>query len=952
MARSRSPRRRDYGRERDPYHDRRYDNYDMRYDKYDRRHDRYDRRDGRYDDRRVNQSFGRHGEYANGERGGREDTRERESADRSRSSQDHLKTKEARSAVQSKSQTMHSATSELSREEKLKARQAKLQEWKLKTERLKRKESATSVTSGTSEGSAENGEIQIHIAENVRTVSNGSTAAANANGKVKPVSLGWSLGKKDPRNAIGPVLDDEESVRKLPKLSFLNDDVDVEMKDDTTNEISNGRTHQEEDDDPLDMFMASLGESNGNAVELPSLVMDQDEADGSNGNDGDQNPERLMAELEKRKKKEIAVVDHSKIDYEPFRKTFYVEPPELHDMTDLEVDQLRLELDGIKVRGAKCPKPVTRWSQFGLSTSSMEIINSLGYEKPTSIQSQAIPAIMSGRDVIGVAKTGSGKTMAFLLPLFRHVKDQRPLAATDGPISLIMSPTRELAIQIYRECKPFLKALDLRAVCAYGGSPIKDQIADLKRRAEIIVCTPGRMIDLLAANSGRVTNLTRVTYLVLDEADRMFDMGFEPQVMKIIQNIRPDRQTVLFSATFPRVMEGLARKILHKPVEIVVGARSVVASEVTQIVEVREEKSKFLRTLELLGDFYSKNEDARALIFVDRQESADNLFKDLMERGYPCMSIHGGKDQIDRDSTISDFKQGIVTLLVATSIAARGLDVKQLKLVINYDAPNHMEDYVHRVGRTGRAGNTGTAVTFITPEQDRSAMDIAKALKLSKVDVPEPVQKLADVFLSKFKSGKEKWGSGFGGNGLEKLDEQRLSARKDERKAYGAEEVEAKADVYESDDDSMELTSSRVESPGLAAPTFPTIAPVVVTNKGGSGPKVVAGSAPDNHGPDAGQFWATLEINDFPLESRRFLTNLSTISKVIEAHSVSITNKGEFYPPGKVPTRSGPRKLYLLIEGQSEASVVNAHKQLVSILMSGIEQAASSLDRTTRYTVA
>lgn len=351
---------------------------------------------------------------------------------------------------------------------------------------------------------------------------------------------------------------------------------------------------------------------------------------------------------------------------------------------------------------------------------------------------------MSGRNVIGVAKTGSGKTIAFLLPMFRHIKDQRPLESLEGPVALIMTPTRELAVQIHKECKPFLKALNLRAVCAYGGSPIKDQIADLKRGAEIIVCTPGRMIDLLAANSGRVTNLKRVTYIVLDEADRMFDMGFEPQVMKIISNVRPDRQTVLFSATFPRQMEGLARKILHRPVEIVVGARSVVAPEVTQIVEVRADDAKFVRLLELLGELYDKDEDARTLIFVDRQESADSLLRDLMRRGYPCMSIHGGKDQIDRDSTIDDFKNGVVPVLVATSVAARGLDVKQLKLVVNYDCPNHMEDYVHRVGRTGRAGNTGTAVTFITEDQGRYAVDISKALKLSGQKTPEDVQKLVD----------------------------------------------------------------------------------------------------------------------------------------------------------------------------------------------------------------
>ena len=266
----------------------------------------------------------------------------------------------------------------------------------------------------------------------------------------------------------------------------------------------------------------------------------------------------------------------------------------------------------------------------------------------------------------------------------------------------------------------------------------------MKKGAEIIVCTPGRMIDLLTANSGRVTNLKRVTYLVLDEADRMFDMGFEPQVMKIVNNIRPDRQTVLFSATFPRQMDSLARKILRKPLEITVGGRSVVAAEIDQIVEVREEDTKFTRLLEILGQTYNEDPECRTLIFVDRQEAADNLLRELMRKGYLCMSLHGGKDQVDRDSTIADFKSGVVPIVIATSVAARGLDVKQLKLVINYDAPNHMEDYVHRAGRTGRAGNKGTCVTFITQEQDRYSVDIYRALKASNAAVPKELEDLAN----------------------------------------------------------------------------------------------------------------------------------------------------------------------------------------------------------------
>jgi len=204
---------------------------------------------------------------------------------------------------------------------------------------------------------------------------------------------------------------------------------------------------------------------------------------------------------------------------------------------------------------------------------------------------------MSGRDIIGIAKTGSGKTLAFLLPMFRHILDQPPLEETDGPIGIIMSPTRELCLQIGKECKKFCRALNLRVVCVYGGMGISEQIAELKRGAEIVVCTPGRMIDMLIANNGRVTNLRRVTYIVLDEADRMFDMGFEPQVMRIFENTRPDRQTVIFSATFPRQMEALARRILNKPIEITVGGRSIVCADVEQHVIVIEDDQKFLKVI-------------------------------------------------------------------------------------------------------------------------------------------------------------------------------------------------------------------------------------------------------------------------------------------------------------------------------------------------------------------
>lgn len=752
---------------------------------------------------------------------------------------------------------------------------------------------------------------------------------------------------------------------------------------------------EEEELDPLDAFMSDLTaaparpgrQTNGPTArskrqQEPEAIYSDDDVDVT-AMDED-NPDSIMNaanEKIRKKKRDIPTVNHAKITYEPFRRSFYSEPADMADWTEEEVLNLRHELDGIKVRGVDVPKPVQNWAQCGLGVQTLDVIQKLGYEFPTSIQAQAIPAIMSGRDVIGVAKTGSGKTVAFLLPMFRHIKDQRPLEGTDGPIGLILSPTRELATQIHKECKPFAKALGLRAVCAYGGAPIKDQIADLKRGAEIVVCTVGRMIDLLAANAGRVTNLRRVTYVVLDEADRMFDMGFEPQVMKIMANVRPDRQTVLFSATFPRNMEALARKTLSKPVEIIVGGRSVVAPEITQLVEVKNEDQKFHRLLELLGNLYEheQNADDRTLIFVNRQEAADLLLRDLMRKGYPCMSIHGGKDQIDRDSTIDDFKAGIVPILIATSVAARGLDVKQLKLVVNYDAPNHLEDYVHRAGRTGRAGNKGTAVTFLTSEEERYSVDIAKALRQSGQPVPEQIQKMVESFIEKVKSGKEKAsGSGFGGKGLERLDQERDATKARERKTFKTgdepdEEEKEEKDDEKSDEQFLkaastvkaleekpaqlagvpkgidldgEITVNKTVRETVGGPVgkMDKVAAAVagINNKLSKAGVMRQGVPIDNKGPDAGAFHATLEINDFPQKARWAVTNRTNVAKILDSTGTSITTKGNYYPTGKDPGPNDAPKLYILVEGDTELVVKEAMREMMRLLKEGTMAAADS----------
>ncbi|XP_030294255.1 putative ATP-dependent RNA helicase DDX46 isoform X2 [Sparus aurata] len=521
-----------------------------------------------------------------------------------------------------------------------------------------------------------------------------------------------------------------------------------------------------------------------------------------------------------KQRKVLEPVDHGKIQYEQYRKNFYVEVPELTRMTQEDVNAFRLELEGIIVKGKGCPKPIKTWVQCGVSMKILSAMKKHGYDKPTPIQAQAIPAVMSGRDLIGIAKTGSGKTIAFLLPMFRHIMDQRPLEESEGPISVIMTPTRELALQITKECKKFSKPLGLRVVCVYGGTGISEQIAELKRGAEIIVCTPGRMIDMLGANSGRVTNLRRVTYVVLDEADRMFDMGFEPQVMRIVDNVRPDRQTVMFSATFPRAMEALARRILAKPIEVQVGGRSVVCSDVEQHVLVIDEDKKFLKLLELLGHYQEKGS---VIIFVDKQEHADALLKDLMKASYPCMSLHGGIDQYDRDSIINDFKNGACRLMVATSVAARGLDVKQLILVVNYNCPNHYEDYVHRAGRTGRAGNKGYAYTFITDDQVRYAGDIIKALELSGSPVPPELEQLWASFKDQQKAeGKTiKSSSGFSGKGF-KFDETEHALANERKKlqkaALGLQDSDDEDGALDIEEQIESMFNSKKRVKDLSAP--------------------------------------------------------------------------------------------------------------------------------------
>lgn len=640
-------------------------------------------------------------------------------------------------------------------------------------------------------------------------------------------------------------------------------------------------------------------------------------------------------------------------DTTPFTKVFYKDPT-----------------------NPKSPAAIERWEQAGLSTRVLSILQTLGFDRPTKIQAQAIPAILSGLDLIGIAKTGSGKTLAFVLPLIRHVIDQRHLGFGEGPIALILTPTRELALQIYDQLRIFLRGTSLRALACYGGPPIKDQIASLKRGAEIVVSTPGRMIDLLCANSGRVTNLRRTTFLVVDEADRMFDVGFEPQVLKICAATRPDRQTVLFSATFPRSIEGLAKKILDTENHIHIYASTakegrIPCSDIDQRIEcLDEEEDKFPLLLQIIGQFHlAHGSTQKILVFVQRQESADCLLRDLLRKGYHCCSLHGGKDQSDRDCAISDFKSGMIPIMVATSVAARGLDVPDLDVVVNYDCPSHLEDYVHRVGRTGRAGRKGIAYTFLTPDQSRQAAQIERALVLGGLkEIPPALHALAQEAENGAK--KASLASGYGGKGLERLDSEREHFKSVQSHAFtgaeGANDEEEQQEQPMSHNikpqplsslsralhQAIEKINNRLRALGVRLeadiehlPYDPVLAlntKLGYSSVEGSGQIIPipegASAAISPSGQRMG-FCCEFMINDYPQPARWRVTNRDNLSAITMASGTAVTVRGTFVPPGKrlqgVGEGEGERKLFLYIEGPTREAVEGVREQIRQILTEG-----------------
>lgn len=433
-------------------------------------------------------------------------------------------------------------------------------------------------------------------------------------------------------------------------------------------------------------------------------------------------------------------------------------------LTGKEVGGNETDLTEAQVRGdGEVPKPFTTFNSCGFPKPIMATLFSLGFAAPTPIQAYCWPVAGGGRDVVGIAKTGSGKTLAFLLPPFTTILGSRP---GYGPNMLVMAPTRELACQIQLEAERFGKRVGIYSVCVYGGAPRGPQLRELRAGAHLVVGTPGRLNDYL--EGGELT-LENCKNLVLDEADRMLDMGFEPQIRTLIKAIPRDRQTMMFSATWPREVRNLAQDYLHRPVYIQIGSHEATANkDITQEVVIcsgQREKSENL--LEILTKI---DRAERVIVFTNTKKLCESLASELWSSRIHCVTIHGDKEQRDRDQALHSFKTGRTPVMLATDVAARGLDIKGVKLVVNYDVAPCPDDHIHRIGRTGRAGVPGRAVTFLDHRESKEAREVMRSMEKAGQRVPENLRELADAgnpgrSFSRFGKGGGGGGKGRKGSG-------------------------------------------------------------------------------------------------------------------------------------------------------------------------------------------
>lgn len=376
---------------------------------------------------------------------------------------------------------------------------------------------------------------------------------------------------------------------------------------------------------------------------------------------------------------------------------------------------------------------MTQFSELGLAAPLLKTLEELGYDAPTPIQTQAIPSLMEGRDLLGIAQTGTGKTAAFALPILHHLNASQKDGEREKKSvrTLILAPTRELAIQISDSCREYSKLLGLKVVVVVGGVPIARQIKQLERGTDVLIATPGRLEDL---QKQKAVRLDKVTHLVLDEADQMLDMGFIHVLKRIASCLPRDRQTLLFSATMPKEIEALAGNFLRDPVHVSVAPVSSTAERVTQAAYFVKQKDKPV----LLAKLLKAREVSRAIVFTRTKHGANRLVSQLDKANLDALAIHGNKTQNQRQKALNAFKAGECAILVATDVAARGIDIPYVSHVYNFDLPEVPEQYVHRIGRTARAGESGDAIALISDGERDLLRQIERLTKIRLEVLPLP----------------------------------------------------------------------------------------------------------------------------------------------------------------------------------------------------------------------
>ncbi|CAH1436617.1 unnamed protein product [Lactuca virosa] len=429
----------------------------------------------------------------------------------------------------------------------------------------------------------------------------------------------------------------------------------------------------------------------------------------------------------------------------------------------------------VETSGVNVPPPVNTFAEIDLGEALNLNIRRCKYVKPTPVQRYTIPISLAGRDLMACAQTGSGKTAAFCFPIIsgimRGQSVQRPHGfRTVFPLALILSPTRELSCQIHLEARKFAYQTGVKVVVVYGGAPINQQLRELERGVDILVATPGRLVDLLERAK---VSLQMIRYLALDEADRMLDMGFEPQIRKIVEqtDMPPPggRQTMLFSATFPREIQRLASDFLSNYIFLTVGRVGSSTDLIVQRVEFVQETDKRSHLMDLLHAQIDNGSGKQplTLVFVETKKGADSLEYWLCGNSFPATTIHGDRTQPERELALRSFKSGKTPILVATDVAARGLDIPHVSHVVNFDLPNDIDDYVHRIGRTGRAGKTGLATAFFNENNMSLAKPLADLMQEANQEVPQWLTRYASR--AAYGGGKGRRSGGrFGGRDFRK----------------------------------------------------------------------------------------------------------------------------------------------------------------------------------------